>query len=162
MQLRACLLLLAAALCACDFHLRGSSLEALRESRVYITADRAPGLAQQVKRQLEFAGVPAVNTIGEAKYIIGLRDEFFNRSVLTVSADTGKVEEYELTYTVNLSITGQDGKILLQPEAVTAQRYFTFDEDSVLGKFDEENKLREELTRYAADTVLRRLQAVTR
>jgi LPS-assembly lipoprotein len=163
MTLRITLLFIfAVALTACGFQLRGSNLETLKHSHVYIKSDGANDLAAQIKKQLEFAEVPMVNEPKKADYIIELGHETFKRSVLSVSPKTGKVEEYEINYKASLSVRGPDGKVLLQDEPVTAQRDFTFDEDSVLGKFDEEKKLHDEITRYAADIVLRRLQAVTR
>lgn len=156
------LFLLAVALTACGFQLRGSNLGTLKSSHIYVKSGGANQLAAQIKRHLEFAEVPVANTAEQADYIIEVGRETFKRSVLSVSARTGKVEEYEINYTASVSIRGPDGKFLLQDEPVTAQRDYTFDEDSVLGKFDEENKLREELTKFAADMVLRRLQAVTR
>ena len=163
MTLRFCMVfILAATLASCGFQLRGSNLETLKNSHVYIKSGGAGELAAQIKKQLEFANVPVVKDADKADYIIEVEHEKFDRSVLSVSAHTGKVEEYELTYYASLSIKGPDGRDLLQNEPVTARRDYTFDENSVLGKYDEEKKLREEITRYAADTVLRRLQALTR
>ena len=156
------LLLLAVAMTACGFQLRGSNLAALKNSRVYIKSGGTDELALQVRRKLEFSDVPVIEDAAEADYIIELSHESFKRSVLSVSAETGKVEEYEITYKTLLTINGPNGQVLLKTEPITAQRDYTFDEDSVLGKFDEENKLREELTRHAADMVLRRFQAVNR
>ena len=155
-------LVLAVTLSACGFQLRGSHLEELKDSRVYVKSSGAKKLADEVKRQLEFAEVAVVQDPGQAQYVIEVMNERFDRKVLSVSADTGKVEEYELTYNSLLTVTGPEGNVLLKNEPVTAQRDYTFDEDSVLGKFDEEKKLREEITRHAADSVLRRFRTVTR
>jgi len=155
-------LVLAIMVAACGFQLRGSHLEPLKNSSVYIKSTGASSLVSQLKKQLAFAEVPVVMDAGQAEYIIEVGGESFKRSVLSVSAQTGKVEEYELTYNISFTIMGPEGKVLLKNEPVTTRRDFTFDEDSVLGKYDEENKLREDITRYAADTILRRLQSVTR
>jgi len=155
-------LVLATMLAACGFQLRGSNLDTLKSSQVYIKSAGAHELAEQIKKQLEYAEVPVVQDQTQADYTIELGHETFKRSVLSVSAQTGKVEEYEITYHSSLSVSGPNGKVLLKNEPLMAQRDFTFDEDSVLGKFDEENKLHEELTKNVADTVLRRLRAVTR
>jgi LPS-assembly lipoprotein len=156
------LLMLAVALTACGFQLRGSNLAALKNSRVYIKSGGADELARQIRRQLEFSELVVSKDPAQADYTIELGHETFKRSILSVSAETGKVEEYELTYNSSLTISGPNGQVLLKTEPITAQRDYTFDENSVLGKFDEENKLREELTKNVADMVLRRLQAVTR
>ena len=154
-------ILLAVALGACGFQLRGSNLETLKHSRVYIKSGGADELALQIKKQLEFADVAVAQDPNQADYVIELGHESFKRSILNVSAQTGKVEEYEITYNASFSVKGPNGTVLLKNEAVTAQRDYTFDKNSVLGKFDEEKKLREEITQYAADSVLRRVQAVT-
>ncbi|MGH8120700.1 MAG: LPS assembly lipoprotein LptE [Gammaproteobacteria bacterium] len=163
MTFRFCLLfILAASLSACGFQLRGSNLESLKDSQVYIMSTGANELAAQVKTKLAYAEIPIAQDPNQADYVIELGQEKFERSVLSVSAETGKVEEYEITYNALLSVSGPDGKILLKNEPLMGRRDFTFEEDSVLGKFDEENIIHEELTRHVADTVLRRLRAVTR
>ena len=156
------LLLLAVALTACGFQLRGSNLATFKNSRIYIKSGGADELALQVRRKLEFSDVVVTKDAAEADYIIELGHESFKRSVLSVSAETGKVEEYEITYNSLLSVNGPNGQVLLKTEPITAQRDYTFAEDSALGKYDEEVKLHDELTRHAADMVLRRLQDVTR
>ena len=56
MTLRICVsLLLAVALGACGFQLRGSNLGALKNSHIYIKSGGANQLASQIKKQLEFA-----------------------------------------------------------------------------------------------------------
>ena len=155
-------LCLTLALTACGFQLRGSNLEALKNSHVYVKSNGANDLAAQVKKQLNFAEMPLVKDPNQADYIIELAHETFTRSVLSVSTQTGKAKEYEITYKASLSISGPGGKVLLKSEPLVLQRDFTFDEGAVLGKFEEENKLHQDLTKNAADTVLRRFQAVTR
>ena len=163
MTLRICVLLfLAIALGACDFHLRGSNLVEFKNSRVYIKSGGSSEVALQVKRKLGYSDVTVIEDVAQADYIIELGHESFIRSVLSVSADTGKVDEYEITYKTTLSVSGPNDQVLLKNEPITIQRDYTFDEDSVLGKFDEENRLHEEITQHAADLVLRRFQIVTR
>ncbi|MBI4005537.1 MAG: hypothetical protein HY356_02610 [Gammaproteobacteria bacterium] len=146
---------------ACGFQLRGSNLQALQHSQVYVQSNGANALAKEVKIQLQNADVTPVKSVSDAKYIINLSNESFDRRVLSVSPQTGKVEEYEITYRASLSITGSDGDTILKSEPVTAVTDYTFDEDAVLGKFEEERVLRDDIVRHAASNVLRRLQAVT-
>ena len=91
-----------------------------------------------------------------------LEKEFFNRSVLSVSADTGKVEEYQLTLTVSLTLIDSKGKELIPGDEIRLVRDYTFDEDAVLGKFEEEKVLRDELVSQAASEIIRRLNAEAR
>ena len=155
-------LLLSVLLAACGFQLRGAHLEALQESAVYVQSNGADSLATEVRRQLGYAGVKMAGSAKEAEYVISLSDESFTRRVLSVSPDTGKVEEYAISYQALVSITGANGEALLKSEPVAAVRDYTFDEAAVLGKFEEENVLRGDIAKHAAASVLRRFEAVIR
>lgn len=162
MSLRYSLLLLfLASLYACGFELRGSNLDSLRQSSVYVNASGGNTLASEVRQQLQFADIPLARTASDADYVVDISNETFDRKVLSVSAQTGKVEEYEIFYQANLSVTGPDGKKLINSEPITAQRDYAFDSGAVLGSFDNEAVLQRDISKHAASTVLRRLQAVT-
>lgn len=147
---------------ACGFQLRGSNLEALQNSSVFVNSKGAPQLANQVIIQLQNADISPVGTTNDAEYIIDLSDEFFDRKVLSVSPQTGKVEEYELSYSAKMTIRKSNGEVLVNAEPITAERDYTFDEGSVLGTFTQEGVLQTDIAKQAAAAVLRRLQAVTR
>lgn len=155
------LLLLLASLHACGFELRGSNLDSLRQSSVYVNASGGNTLASEVRQQLQFADIPLARTASDAEYVVNISNETFERKVLSVSAQTGKVEEYEIFYKAFLSVTGPDGKKLINSEPITAQRDYAFDSGAVLGSFDNEAVLQRDISKFAASTVLRRLQAVT-
>ena len=147
---------------ACGFELRGSNLEALQNSSVYVGSSGANQLAAQVRIQLQNADIIPTGSITDAEFIINLSNEFFDRKVLSVSPQTGKVEEYEISYSAKMTIRKSDGEVLVNAEPITAERDYTFDEGSVLGTFTQESVLHTDIAKQAAATVLRRLQAVTR
>ena len=149
-------------LSGCGFQLRGSNLEALQNSSVYVRSNGADRLANEVKRQLRNADIIPVNSAEKAEYIITLSNENFIRTVLSVSPETGKVEEYEMSYSATMSITSSQGKTLVNSEPILAERDYTFDEDAVLGKFTEETVLQKDIANQAAAAVLRRLQVITK
>lgn len=153
-------LLVLTSLCACGFELRGSNLEPLKQSKVYVNSSGDNTLAREIREQLKFADVPIARTASEADYVVDVGNEGFERKVLSISGETGKVEEFEILYQAYFSVTGPGGKTLVKSEPITAQRDFVFVDDAVLGKSDEENKLREEISRQSAASVLRRLKAV--
>ena len=147
-------------LSACGFHLRGSQQKTSVEiSNVFVSNIGGESIAKEVKLQLAGAGARAVASVDEAKFVLRLEKEFFNRSVLSVSADTGKVEEYQLTLTVSLTLIDSKGKELIPGDEIRLVRDYTFDEDAVLGKFEEEKVLRDELVSQAASEIIRRLNA---
>ena len=153
-------LLILASLCACGFELRGSNLEPLKQSKVYVNSSGANNLAREIKNQLQFADVQLARNAAEADYVVDVRNEKFERKVLSISGQTGKVEEYEILYYANFSVTGPGNKTLIKSEPINGQRDFVFVDDSVLGKSDEQSKLQEDIIQQSATTVLRRLRTV--
>ena len=152
-----CLLLLTT---ACGFHLRGSQISKFDINNLYINPSSAPRLAKEVKSQLAGSGGSLASSSGSASYIITLKEEHFEKSVLSVSADTGKVEEYQIILNAKLDAAHPDGRSIIENDRVRVTRDFTFDENAVLGKFSEEGVLEDDLIRSAASKVLRRLQAL--
>jgi LPS-assembly lipoprotein len=142
---------------ACGFHLRGSQKNSRNEVdlKVYLVSNRANTVAPIVKSQL----ANAVDNVAEAQYTLKLEREFFDQTVLSVSASTGKVEEYQITLSLYMTIIDAKGTELLLDEEIRLVRDYTFDEDAVLGKFAEEEVLREELSDQLAGEVMQRLNA---
>ena len=147
-------------LSACGFQLRGANLQALQNANIFVQSSNANVLTAEVKRQLLDADISPVSSAADADYIVTLSNESFNRKILSVSPATGKVEEYEVTYTAMLKITTLDESSTARTEPVSATRDYTFDEGSVLSKFREESVLKKDITKQVAATVLRRLWAV--
>jgi len=149
-------------LSACGFHLRGAQQStAVTVEKVYVSTQAAGKVATAVKLQLPGAGSRVVASAADAGLTLELEKEYFDRSVLSVSPTTGKVEEYQLTLSVAMSVTDANGKTLLADEEIRLTRDYTFDEGAVLGKGEEEQVLRTEMIAQAAAQILRRLKAVS-
>ena len=146
-------------LSACGFQLRGTNLQVLQNANIYVHSSGANALASQVKQQLLDAGVETVAGAADADYIVTLSNESFDTKVLSVSPTTGKVEEYEVTYTALLKITNRNEKKTATAESISATRDYTFDDGSVLGKVKEESVLKKDIAKQVAASVLRRLRA---
>ncbi len=152
-----CLLMLTS---ACGFHLRGSQTTNFDVANIYLNPASAPKLTKEVKTQLSGAGVTLASSSESASYIVTLREERFDKAVLSVSASTGKVEEYQIVYKAKMDAVDAGGRTIVQNDKIRSARDLTFDENAVLGKFSEEELLHEDLVRRAASQVLRRLQAL--
>ena len=148
----------------CGFHLRGHAPETRLErlSSVYVRAIAASQIADEVKSQLTIANVSIKTSMEGADYSLTLSNERFDRRVLSVSAETGKVEEYQITFTNLISISGAGGEQLVNNQIIRVSKDYTFDEEAVLGKLAEEEVTREELVEQAAEQIMRRLNAVTK
>ena len=146
-------------LSACGFQLRGTNLEGLLDTKIYVQSSGASVLAAEVKKQLIDAGVKPVSSASDAEYIVTLSNEVFNTKVLAVSPSTGKAEEYQVSFIAMVKIDSKDDSSTARAEPVAATRDLTFDEGSVLGKVQEESVLKNEIAKQVAASVLRRLRA---
>ena len=163
MKTRLVLIFLIMSLTACGFHLRGSEQKSRVEvSKVYVINAGAANVSREVKSLLASAGAKAVSSMAEAKYVLRLESENYEQTVLSVSADTGKVEQYQITITLFMSLQDSAGKALVSAEEVRMAIDYTFDEDAVLGKIEEESVIQNELAKEAAGQVIRRLNEVAK
>ena len=145
---------------ACGFHLRGSQTAKINIDNLYINSASASSLAKEVKLQLSGTGNALADSAQNASFVITIKEESFEKSVLSVSPKTGKVEEYQMLLHAKMDLIKADGTFLLEDEKLTVIRYFAFDENAVLGEFAEESIIQEDLIRRAANQVIRRLQAL--
>jgi LPS-assembly lipoprotein len=145
---------------ACGFHLRGTVPADLQFSRVYVRGHSARRVAAELMRQLSYNRVVVAPDATSADVVVELRNERFDERVLSVDPRTGKAREYQIAYRVDLAMRHTDRRPLIKAQTVDLLRDFTFDETAALGKFDEQQVLREEMIEDAAETVLRRLESV--
>ena len=156
------ILIAALLLTACGFHLRGSQTAmSVNIDSLYLQSTGAAGVTDEVRDQLQQTGTRITDNAGEAEYTLRLAGQRMERSVLSVSATTGKVEEYKLALSVLMSVS-KNGKSLVSNETIQASRDYTIDDDAVLGKFSEEELLQREMIQRAAAQIIRRLGALAR
>ena len=155
-------LLLAAILVqGCGYHLRGQSPQVKAEGGYSIHIRTVAGpLADAVKSRLSVSGVREVDGIKGADYVLTLSGGQFERQVVSVSPETGKVEEYLIIFTARISISDGGGKDLVIGQQIRVSGDYAFDEDAALGKFSEEETIREELLEQAAAQIIRRLDTL--
>jgi len=152
--------LIGLSLSGCGYHLRGSNDVDLGVKRVHIVSHGANQLADALERVFRIRGVAVSDQREDVNAIITVSEEAYERRVLSVDADTGKVREFEMDFQARVAVHGPGGEVLLEEHRLALQRDFTFDETAVLGKFQEENAIRQEMREDAAETILRRIAAV--
>ena len=152
--------LLLLAVTACGFHLRGAQLDSLRGERIYLQSARANALLAEVRTQLANSGIDTAGTPEQGRYHLLLKNEQVQRSILSISPVTGKVEEFQLTLSATIAILQPGAKPLLSEEKISLQRDYFFDEGAILGKFSEELQLEQDLREQAANQIIRRLNAI--
>lgn len=147
-------------LTACGYQLRGSGGNVETSlSSLSIRASGANAVAAQVRSQLQLSGVDLDSD--ESDYILNINSESYNRSILSVSASTGRVEEYQLTLRVTISASKKGTDTLFSNETITVTRDYAYDESAVLGSDNEETIIKEDMARQAASRIIRRLNAAS-
>jgi LPS-assembly lipoprotein len=158
--IRSALLLALLCVSACGFHLRGTVPVDLQFSRVYVRDHRARRVATELARQLSYSRVVVAPDAASADVVVDLRNERFDERVLSVDPRTGKAREYQIAYRVDLAVRHTDRRPLIKNQTVDLLRDYTFDETAALGKFEEQQVLRDDMIQDAAETVLRRLESI--
>ena len=156
-HVRIAVLALAASLAGCGFHLRGQEEQGVAARALPVTYVQGGNPQTGLTDELRRSGSHIVQDRQQAKLVLTIFADGFERRLLSVGA-TGKAREFELYYNVNFDVHDQAGKALLPKTDISLVRDYRFDETQVLGKDAEEAVLRQDLVRDAAQQILRRLQ----
>jgi LPS-assembly lipoprotein len=153
---RLALCLLGLLLAACGFHLQGHTPLPAQVKTPYLEApDRQSEFVQSLRHELLSNGAQLMQEKGKASAVISILQDQMTRRVVSVSA-ANQPNQYEITYTVRVSVTAGD-KELLPPQEVTETRTFSFSEPLLLAKGHEEDVLHQDMARSLADQVMRLL-----
>jgi LPS-assembly lipoprotein len=142
----------------CGFHLQGRVALPRTLATTHIDVadkDNQSDFVLGLRQALAGAGATLVAEEKQAAAVIHVAEDRLDERVLSVSA-RNVPREYELIYTVRLSVSA-GGKEILAPEELSATRDFSFDESQVLAKEREQAVLRAALARDIVALVMRRL-----
>lgn len=132
-------------LIACGFQLRGG-IEANFDS-ISINGGSA-GFVKQLKKRLRQSSIAVLPTDGEVK--LEIVDDLLNKRILSLNSD-GRISEYELNYKVSYRVKGKNDSEWGQLINNEVRRQYTYDDENVIAKALEEEKLingmRDELIR---------------
>lgn len=151
-------------LSACGFHLRGSNGSfMLPFATMYIGLPDTSPLAIGLKRYIRAIGsTEVVDTKDGADAVLEvLSDPERNRSKTILSLNkNGRVQEYQLGYSINFRVVDKAGNQLLAPTTISLVRPITFDESQVLAKETEEAALYRDMRNDLVQQIMRRLAAI--
>jgi len=154
----ALLALLSLFIAGCGFHLRGSYQIPPSLSPIHVVAGQASGLAREIRRSLRISGIAMTEMRSEAKAVIRVLHERFDRRVLSVDG-RGKVIEFELRFQADFEVEDSSGNLVVPRGRVRLVRSQINPETSTLGQLEEEQWIREDLYRDAGDRVLQQIRA---
>lgn len=147
------------ALSACGFRLEGRTpLPAALRVACVESANDQTDFVEGLRRALVVSGSRLTDRSAQATAVVHILEDRVTPRVVAVSA-TNLPREYEITYTVRVSVTS-GGRSLLAPEDLSVTRDFAFDEHVVLAKDREESILRAALASDLVDIVMRRLASL--
>ena len=151
---------LAFLLSGCGFYLKGSRPLQLQGTKIFLKSHGANAITAEIRQQPGIQEVPLATDPKHADFIVTLSDERFDRRILSVDPRTGKWREFELSYEVDFAVNRPDGAPLAKRDTIQISRDLAFDETAVISKFEEENLVRGEMMKDAAETVLRHVERV--
>lgn len=158
------MLVSAASVAACGFHLRGAESvtlpPALHEMRVTMP-DRVayPPLLLEMRNALKSqAGVTLVSD-GRPAPVLSLFNEYSETQPLGRSQSNAALSNV-LSYKVSFSLKDAQGKDLITRQTVRTQREYSFKAENRLATDKEDEYLRAEMQRDAVQQILRRLAAL--
>jgi len=146
-----------AALAGCGFHLSGP--RPLAFSTVHVGVSEYTSLGIALRRQIALSGsTKAVEDASLAETKLQILANERKREILSLTA-VGTVREYELTQLIRFRLVDRDGKELIPPSAVSVRREYTFSDELILGKEQEEALLYSDMESDLVRQLMRRLAA---
>ncbi len=152
--------ILACAISACGFHLRGEATYAF--TSLYLnspTTTASAAFTTELRRALRAASTAKlVDKADEAQVVLDINSVEDDKHILSLSSG-GKVFEYLLTKRVLFRVHDADGNDWLPTAEVIIRRTYTYSDTEALAKEYEEQRLWREMQTDAVQQIVRRLQA---
>ncbi|MFU8814514.1 MAG: LPS assembly lipoprotein LptE [Pseudomonadales bacterium] len=152
------LVVVAAAVGACGFQLRGWDMAAAIDS-AYVTSDMHNPLEAPLRQGLRQANVREAATPAEAQVVVRLMDSRSERRSITVS-EQARAAEYETILSVLYEVTDPEGRQLVAPQWLERARVFRVDRDNVVGTREEQALLEGEMQNDLVQQIIRSINAV--
>jgi len=147
------------AVCGCGFQARGTTSFPPEFAATYIdTVDRYSPFYQELVTSLRRSQLEIVDRRDTAQTIIRVSEDESGQRVQSVSP-RNVPREFEVFYRIRYSVE-RGGVEVLEPQSLTRNRDYTWDETLVLGKALEEETLRRALAADLVELVLRRVETI--
>lgn len=152
------LLVAAALLAGCSFHLRGQA--AMPFQTLYLKATN-PGtpFIKELSRNLEANNVKLVDTAAKADVVLDIVAEIPDKQILSLSG-SGRVNEFQLFYRVSLRAYDREQHDVIPAEEIMMHNDFPYDDSNVLAMESEETLLYQNLRSDMVQRIVRRLSRI--
>ncbi len=155
---RTLLLLMVLALAACGFHLRGTNLKDVQFAfkSLYLKAPGETPFVADLRKALIANKITLATTADAADLVLEVVSEQTIKQILSLSG-AGRVQEYQLFYTVSLRAYDNQQNDWLPVEEISLSRILPYDDTQVLAKQQEETMLYKDMRSDAVGQAVRRL-----
>ena len=149
------LLLIAALLAGCGFHLRGQT--GMPFGSLYLqAANPNSALIKELRRNLIANKVKFAARPDQADVVLDIVSETPDKQILTLDA-SGRVNEFELYYRVSLRAYDNQKQEWIPAEEFLMHRDFPYDDNNVLAMEAEEDLLYQSMRTDMVEQIVRRL-----
>jgi LPS-assembly lipoprotein len=154
--------LCSALLAGCGFHLRGTGETGTLPPRIQtLSIAGSPAYSEfgkEFRKTLKVNGATIVESSKEAPALLRIFNIDKHRRVVSVSAATGKAQEYELYYSVIFNVTDSGGNEIVKKQRVQRIRDFKFDKTRVIAMEYETEVLYKEMMQDVINQMVHRLK----
>lgn len=155
----ALLLVLATAITACGFHLRGNIPLSEGVKNMYMVAPDG-SFKDQLETVLTSAGATLAAVKGGADVILNVTQVDIDRTVGTLDS-FGKANSYNLNFKVTYFLKDQEGNVVRKVTKLKATRQYNFDPELVIESESEEAELLESMEQEVSLQIVRQLSSIT-
>lgn len=143
-------------LSACGFQLRGQQDYAFK--RLFVSGGSAAGSARLTRLVQGGSDTVVVTSVANADALLQISEA---RGVSTLTLNSlGVVEEYQLNLSMNYTLVGRDGTVLIPPSVIALNRAMTYSDQYSQAKAAETDILYADMENDAIDQLTRRLGVV--
>lgn len=142
---------------ACGFQLRG--INSSLSFKTIKLAGASLSLKRELTRNITANNLQLVDDVKQADVILELISESNRKRIQSLSG-TGVVREFELYYQVNFRMREQANEQWGAPQTLQLRRDYSYNDDAILGKAEEEVRLNDAMRSDAVREIMRRLSFI--
>ncbi len=143
------------ALTSCGYTLRGSANIPNNITEISVSSDNYSPIVNSINKILINNNIKVTSSKKKDLNRIIILSETFNRRQLSMNI-TGRVNEYEIIYTVNFQINSPLDK---ESDSIVLYRDYSFDENNIMGNSDREEYIQNQMISTASSLIFNKLIA---
>tara|TARA_B100001996_G_scaffold373902_1_gene351888 strand:- start:2016 stop:2507 length:492 start_codon:yes stop_codon:yes gene_type:complete len=143
------------ALTSCGYTLRGSANIPNNITEISVSSDNYSPIVNSINKILINNNIKVTSSKKKDLNRIIILSETFNRRQLSMNI-TGRVNEYEIIYTVNFQINSSFDK---ESDSIVLYRDYSFDENNIMGNSDREEYIQNQMISTASSLIFNKLIA---